>query len=268
MSRLYQTLCFFILFISCNSLPTEEPSYQKITKNNKFDGYWLKLPLGFNNEKQWPVIIFLQGGHGFSPNPENSKNDGPIKFSNADIKESLKIVADSFIIVNPHMKIGPIEKSHWQQYPEEISNLINHIVKEYNGDSQRIYITGLSKGGHGSWELAKKLPGVFAAIIPISGRIYCENNCVEISKIPIWIIHNQKDEVADYSYSKNKVAKLEEQNNISFLRKSNCKLNTKEIQSDYIFTSYPKNGHDAWNESYASKDLYMWLLNKKSDNND
>lgn len=72
------------------------------------DNYWLYLPKDYNDSKAWPIILFLQGGHGISPDSTTSKVSGPVKYALRQNEDKLldSYVKDSFLIINPHMRPG------------------------------------------------------------------------------------------------------------------------------------------------------------------
>lgn len=228
------------------------------------DGYWLYLPENMDEQKKYPVILFLQGGYGSSPNPITSKEDGPAKFAITDLDDAelAPYVKDSFLIINPHMKPGPKEQRQWAQYDRILMKIVDDVVTAYGGDQSRIYLTGLSRGGHGSWGLLKKHPHRFVAVAPIAGRITCRSNCDQISEIPMWIIHNTGDEIVEFTYAQNAVDHLETELGIDFLKLDDVILNEEHLEYEKIFSALPKEGHDAWNQAYSSPDLYRWFLSK------
>ena len=229
------------------------------------DGYWLYLPKHMDKNKKYPVILFLQGGYGSSPNPRTSKEDGPAKYALAQLKDAelASYVKDSFLIINPHMKPGPSEQRQWAQYDKPLMKIVDEVSANYQGDHRRIYLTGLSRGGHGSWGLLKKHPDYFAAVIPIAGRITCRSSCEEIKNIPMWIIHNAADNVVEVDYALNTADYMETKLQMDFLRLDNVTLNSQQLNTDKILSVLPDEGHDAWNRAYSTPELYQWMLSKK-----
>ncbi len=265
--RILPFLLIINLLVGCSEKPSagKQVMITKGLSNKVVDAYWLYLPRNHNSVGKWPVILFLQGGYGVSPNPNTSKNDGPAKFAllygeKLDEKTPL---ADTFIIINPHMKVGPTEKRQWYQYPETLAEIVDSVVKNYSGDPDRIYVTGLSRGGIGTWNLAKKLPNKFAAIVPISGRLSCQNDCNEIANIPMWVVHNTGDPTVEYEYSSKSVSHIEEILHRQFLHIQTVYLKSEDVLQSYIFSSLPHDDHDAWNEAYNSTSMYEWMLDKK-----
>lgn len=171
-------------------------------------------------------------------------------------------MADSFIIINPHMSPGPSEKRQWYQYAENLLHIVDDVVEKYMGDNKSIYLTGLSRGGSGmghckavSWEICSDCA--------LSGRITCKNGCDKIDEIPLWIIHNISDPTVKFDYSSKNANYLEANFKRNFLRLNSVEVDNSQIKNTSIFSAIEKNGHDAWNEAYASKFLYKWLLDKR-----
>ncbi|HEX4205290.1 MAG TPA: PHB depolymerase family esterase [Ktedonobacteraceae bacterium] len=130
-------------------------------------------------------------------------------------------------------------KLRWE--PDVLIQLIDHVAHDYALDAERIYVTGLSMGGEGTWNLAVNYPDRFAAIVPICGHSYPEQ-ARKIKHLPTWVFHGAKDQVVPLKASEDMVKALE--------------ANSGMVQ----FTVYPETGHDAWTETYANPELYRWLF--------
>ena len=122
-----------------------------------------------------------------------------------------------------------------------LTNLLDDIVARYDVDTDRIYLTGLSMGGYGTWALASKYPDRFAAIVPIcgGGKRFMAHR---IKDMPVWAFHGAKDSVVPLRESEEMVEAIN-------ARGGNAKL-----------TIYPDAGHDSWTKSYENPELYDWLL--------
>ncbi len=108
-------------------------------------------------------------------------------------------------------------------------------------DTERIYLTGLSMGGYGTWALAAKYPERFAAIVPICGggkRFMARS----LKDIPVWAFHGAKDNVVPLKESVKMVNAV------------------KALGGNARLTVYPDAGHDSWTETYRNKELYSWFL--------
>ena len=193
--------------------------------------YLLYLPKGYGEkEKKWPTILFLHGAGERGDNLARVKDHGPAK-----IVEAGKDLP--FIIVSPQCPA----KQWWPVKVEVLMGLLDEIEEKYDVDPQRIYLTGLSMGGYGSWSLASTYPDRFAAVAPIcgGGMPYLARN---FKNLPVWAFHGAKDDVVPLQRSQEMVDAI---NNAG----GNAKL-----------TVYPDADHDSWTETYDNPKLYEWFL--------
>jgi len=137
---------------------------------------------------------------------------------------------------------------------EELNYLIDDILSKYPIDKYRIYVTGLSMGGYGTWFLSFKYPNKFAAIAPVCG-IGAMNKAKYISHIPTWVFHHKFDGIVPVTDSIIMVKALQ--------AVGAKELRYTELASPYIFR-LPYETHDAWTEAYENPELYLWMLNHRS----
>jgi len=193
--------------------------------------YLLFLPEGYGKEqKRWPLMLFLHGAGERGDDLNKVKVHGPPK-----IVETRKDFP--FIVVSPQCP----EDDWWTKKTEVLINLLDDIIARYDIDTERVYLTGLSMGGYGSWALASEYPGRFAAVVPICGggnRIMS----IFLKDMPIWAFHGGKDSVVPVEESKELVEAIN-------ARGGNAKL-----------TIYPDANHDSWTETYNNQEVYDWLL--------
>ena len=212
--------------------PSQHPQvFEKTITRNLSCKYLLFLPDGYGKNKQsWPLILFLHGAGERGSDLNKVKKHGPPK-----IVEKQKDFP--FIVVSPQCP----EDDWWTDKTEVLINLLDDIVARYNVDKERIYLTGLSMGGYGSWALASEYPKRFAAVAPICGggnRIMA----FRLKDMPVWAFHGAKDSVVPLKQS-------EEMVNAIKARGGDAKL-----------TVYPDAGHDSWTETYNNEELYEWFL--------
>jgi predicted peptidase len=195
--------------------------------------YLLYLPENYKGSKsRWPLVLFLHGAGECGSNLDRVALHGPPKLA-ANGKQF------PFVMVSP---LCPYRE--WWNTEAQIATLgklLDDIVSRYRIDRKRIYVTGLSMGGYGTWSLVQKYPKRFAAIAPICGG----GNPAEAAKIahvPAWVFHGAKDELV--------LPKLS-QDMVKALRKAGGKPK---------FTVYPDAGHDSWTAAYDNPALYAWLL--------
>lgn len=193
--------------------------------------YLLFLPQSYEEKDastKWPVILFLHGSGERGADLSVVKKHGPPKVveSKADF---------GFITVSPQCPAG----TRWNS--AELTQLVDHITKTLRADDSRVYLTGLSMGGGGTWSLAAAQPDRFAAIVPICGRAD-PTTAEKIKHIPTWVFHGAKDTAVSLEQSEKMVAAL------------------KAVGSEPKYTVYPDAGHDSWTVTYDNPELYEWLL--------
>lgn len=205
--------------------------------------YYLYLPKGYSrSDKKWPLILFL---HGLGDRGDNQNELVKVKTTGLPkyLEENSEFPA---IVLSPQCP-----KTHyWPQLLDKIENLIKIIEANYFIDKNRIYLTGLSMGGHGSWHLGLRNPELFAAIVPIAGFYSfpyddIPPNICDLKDVPIWVFHGAKDTDVPASRSKIMVEAL------------------KKCGSNVRFTLYPDAHHDSWTETYHNPELYIWMFRQK-----
>ncbi len=201
--------------------------------------YLIYLPKNYEiSGEQFPLLLFLHGAGERGNDIELVKRHGPPKL----VEEGKEF---PFIIVSPQCPEG----TRWNYQTLALTALLDEIESKYRVDKNRIYVTGLSMGGQGTWTLALTKPNRFAAIAPVCGWTDSWEVC-KISHIPTWVFHGAKDNVVPVSESQEMVKALE-----------NC--GAKEIK----LTIYPEANHDSWTETYNNPELYNWLLSHSLKNN-
>lgn len=195
-------------------------------------GYLLYLPEAEAAEGRSPVMLFLHGrGESYGP-LSLVKKWGPPRL--VERGESLP-----YILVSPQCP----GESRWSA-PEQQSalrQLLDHILKTYPADENRVYLTGLSMGGYGSWTLAAAHPERFAAVVPVCGGGDPEK-ADALRALPIWVFHGTEDSAVPYQRSVDMVEAI------------------KTAGGEKIrFTSLEHVGHNCWSAAYATPELYQWL---------
>ena len=195
--------------------------------------YLLYLPDGYKSDtlQKWPLLIFLHGSGESGTELAKVKMHGPPKL----IEQGKKF---PFIVVSPQ---APPQKG-WQV--EVLKSMLDDLKKRYRVNNDRIYLTGLSMGGYGTWNFSEKYPDEFAAIVPICGG----GDSDEVWKLrymPVWCFHGDKDDAVPPSESQKMIDGL------------------KKYNSNVRFTLYPGVGHNSWDTTYRNDNLYTWLLSQK-----
>lgn len=194
--------------------------------------YLLFLPEGYGEKEQkWPLILFLHGAGERGDDLNKVKVHGPPK-----IVEGGKDLP--FIVVSPQCP----QEQWWSN--EVLINLLDDIESRYEVDKERIYLTGLSMGGFGTWSLASSYPERFAAIAPICGG--GEPILAGLLRdVPVWVFHGAKDELVPPKRSEEMVEAV------------------RRKGGDVRLTVYPEAGHDSWTQTYQNEKLYDWFLSHR-----
>ncbi len=176
-----------------------------------------------------PLIVFLHGAGERGNNIELVKVHGPPKIVDKQVKFP-------FAVLSPQCR----ESERWD--PVTLDLLLDEIIREHPVDPSRIYLTGLSMGGKGTWDWALYTPERFAAIAPICGwgeRFMAH----KLKDLPVWVFHGAVDRVVPVQESSDLVNALMANGN-------------QQVK----YTVYPKANHDSWTETYNNPELYEWFL--------
>jgi predicted peptidase len=221
--------------------------------------YQVYVPDTWTPRQKWPVILFL---HGAGERGEDGMDQTDVGIGTAIRSNRSTIPA---IVVMPQCR----KDIWWIQPPmDELAiATLNAAVKEFHGDVRRTYLTGLSMGGYGSWHLAEKYPGRFAALIVICGGIrppavalkaepylvkltpaddpksYAEA-AAKVGNVPVWIFHGADDDIVPVTESQRMYAAM------------------KAIGNDAHYTEFPGMRHAVWDKAYDEPTLFPWLFSK------
>lgn len=236
-------LSFIIFFLiisnfGCTSTTTGQFPRKALIENEgiEYMDYLLFLPSNYYEEetKKWPMILFLHG---------RGERGGDIELlRKAAVPKLLEENKDfSFVVVSP---LCPADR-YWS--PAVLKKLLDDVCNELRVDMDRIYLTGLSMGGYGTWDTAIEYPDTFAAIAPLCGGGDLYRVC-RLGNMPVWVFHGLKDTTVLPQESMKMVEALKD-----------CGGNVK-------FTLYPELEHDCWTVTYNNPELYQWFLEQTKAN--
>lgn len=200
------------------------------TMNNH---YLLYLPEGYHEQPDdpWPFILFLHGA--------GERGNQIQRVSEQGLPKLLRNERNfPFVVVSPQCSTS----GRWDT--DSLNAILDEMVATYNIDQNRIYVTGISMGGFGTWALAIAYPQRFAAIAPICGGGNANAVCA-IKHLPVWTFHGAKDTVVPISRTEAMVQAL------------------KKCGGLVRFTIYPQAGHDSWTQTYQNPHLYHWFLEQR-----
>jgi len=196
--------------------------------------YVVFVPKDYDGKKEFPVILFLHGA--------GEKGTDGKKQAEVGLGRHIRGDKDfGFIAVFPQAK------QTWQAGSpdsERAVAILDEVLRDYKADKKRVYLTGLSMGGFGTWSLAAKYPDRWAAIVPICGGGDTKA-AAKIKDIPCWCFHGDADPAVNVDRSRAMIKAL------------------KDAGAEPKYTEYPGVGHNSWDKAYATKELYDWLLMHK-----
>jgi len=195
--------------------------------------YVVFVPKDYDGSKPVPVILFL---HGSGETKGGSKQ--PV---DVGIGTAVKKQADTFpaIVIVPQS-----EKRTWSADSEDGKRavaILEQVQKKYKIDSKRVYLTGLSMGGFGTWSIAAAYPDKWAAMVPICGGGN-PKDAEKIKNIPCWCVHGDADPTVKVDQSRRMIDAL------------------KKAGATPRYDELPGVGHNSWDAAYGKKELYTWLL--------
>jgi predicted peptidase len=199
-----------------------------LTKTIDFP-YLLHLPKNYRKKDLYPLIVFLHGAG------ERGDDTKLLKVGLPNLLETAKEY--SFMLVAPQCPID----SWWTRELEELAIFLKDFLGRYNIDKKRVYLTGLSMGGDGTWRLAALQSKLLAAIVPICG-VDKANSASKLKDIPSWAFHGANDDIVPVKESRKVVNAI------------------KALGGNAKLTVYPDADHNAWDQAYKTKELYEWLF--------
>ncbi len=197
--------------------------------------YAVHVPAEYDPKTPTPTIVFL---HGIG----ECGTDGvaPLRVG---IAEAIKKNPQEwpFIVIFPQK-----EKSSdsWGNKDAMVIAILKKTQDEFNVDKTRIYLTGISQGGHGTWAIGANHPQLFAAIAPVCGW-GSESMAKKLTKMPIWVFHGDKDPLVTVEAARNMEKWL------------------KSAGGTMKLTVYPDVGHNSWDKAYRKEQLAAWFLKHK-----
>lgn len=223
-----------------------------VTVGGRVSRYQVYVPSDYATSTAWPVILFLHGA--------GERGSDGLRQTSVGLAPAIRSDPTRFpaIVVFPQVP----EDSQWVGMPAEVAmTALRQTQAEFHTDPDRVYLTGLSMGGHGTWYLAYRNPGIFAAVVPICGWVLdipqfrgsvpvvpgdsgapIPALARRLRQVPIWIFHGEVDRVVPVAGSREPAAAL------------------KDIGADVRYTEFLGLDHDSWDATYASRAFVDWLF--------
>ena len=194
--------------------------------------FLLHLPEGFGAKSggTWPMILYLHGAGERGDDLDLVKLHGIARV--VETRPDLPFVA-----VSPQCPEG----TWWWDHHLILRALVEEVVSRYDVDRCRVYLTGNSMGGYGTWSLGAAFPHLFAALAPICGGGVPEL-APFLEDLPVWAFHGDADDIVSPEVTRRMVEALE------------------AVGGNIRFTLYPGGQHDSWTRTYEDPELYAWFL--------
>jgi predicted peptidase len=203
--------------------------------------YVLFVPHDYKKGTPTPTILFLHGAGETKAKEGAKQGNMPV---NVGIGPAIKKRKDTF----PFLTIIPqAPKFGWGAGSDGAKMalaILDEVEKEYTVDKKRLYLTGLSMGGFGTWSLAVTMPEKWAAIVPICGK-GDPKQAEKIKDLPCWAFHGDADNAVNVSGSREMIEAI------------------KKAGGEPKYTEYPGVGHNSWDKAYGTDELYEWLLKQQ-----
>jgi predicted peptidase len=220
--------------------------------------YRILFPENYDKKKKYPLVLFLHGAGERGNDNEKQLTHGAKLFLTPENRKNFPC-----IVIFPQCPT----KSFWSSVKVDrtktplafefdydrpsnapllsVIDVVNKVMKEERVDKSRVYITGLSMGGMGTFEAVFKFPKLFAAAMPICGGGDTKHYDARVKKIPFWIFHGAVDAVVDVKNSREMVEKL------------------KSLGVNVKYSEYPGVNHNSWDNAFADPEFLSWMFSKK-----
>lgn len=244
------------LFISSSLLDAQDIKQQFEAKTFK-DGdfalnYRIKVPPNIEPGEKVPLVLFLHGA-----GERGNDNAAQLRHGIPSINSYVERKGVTAIIIAPQCPAG----MQWVDVPwsdeahtmpaspskpmQAVRALLKQALTELPVDRSRVYISGISMGGFGTWDYLQREPGLFAAGLPICGGGDTAE-AGKLTKIPVWTFHGDQDKA------------------VKTQRSRNMSQSIKDAGGSLIkYTEYPGVGHDSWTQTYANDAVLDWLFAQK-----
>jgi predicted peptidase len=252
-------ILLMMLASGCSTTPHRREHGEFLAREIAVDGsvrsYRVFVPAQTAGSGRPPVILFLHGA--------GERGRDGVRQTQAGLGPHVRSHMDDFpaIIVFPQVP----EDEDWNDNAPYAFAALDAATREFDGDADRTYLTGISMGGYGTWELALLQPARFAALVPVCGGITRPDDRLNLGvpaasgspdpfaltaqrlrEKPIWIFHGARDDTVPPEQSRRMATALK-----------------SARAADARYTEFPQADHNAWDPAYATPELWTWLFAQK-----
>lgn len=201
----------------------------------------VRVPEDYDQGRPWPLVVFLHGaGECGDDGRQAQVGLGPAVAAQPGRWPCLVLMPQK-----------PSRDHQWEEYEDQVLAAIAAARAKWNIDGDRIALTGLSQGGHGTWVIGSRNPGLFSCLVPVCGYGSPAEVAPRVASLPVWAFHGLRDDIVD---PRETLGMMQE---IRRLRSA-----AGGDPDDARLTLYPVAGHNSWDAAYAEPGLAVWLLSR------
>jgi predicted peptidase len=221
------------------ALPAGDFQDRKIEDPSGSHGYVVYTPPGFDRSKTYPLVLFL---HGSGERGTDNRRQLRVGLGPSLREDPSRCPA---IVLFPQAESEarwPVEVwAPGQPDGKRALEILDRTTAEFRIDPDRVYLTGISMGGIGSWRQAAADPDRWAAVVPICGGGH-SGHADRLIQLPIWCFHGGADFVVPTAFSRQMIQAIQ------------------KAGGSPKYTEYPGVGHDSWDKAYREPELWSWLF--------
>jgi predicted peptidase len=246
------TLALLLRLLAVATAPTPDGfEARTFTATNLTLPYRLLIPKHYDPKRSYPLVVFLHGA-----GERGNDNQKPLAHGVLPWAHELSVQRPSFLVV-PQCPEG----SQWVDTPwtkgsysvdavpiskplAAVVQLVQALRREFHIDGRRIFVTGLSMGGFGTWDLLMRYPDIFAAGMPVCGG-GDPTHALRVKRVPVWAFHGSADPVVPVEASRAMVRAV------------------RAAGGRIRYTEYPGLEHNVWDKAYGDEAALLWLLGQR-----
>ncbi|MFC1481402.1 prolyl oligopeptidase family serine peptidase [Candidatus Neomarinimicrobiota bacterium] len=247
----YLTIIATVIILAAACKRGDEPDFKAfnyVSADSTAMPYRLHIPDEYYSRIEYPLVVFLHGGAGRGSNNSSQISGGNAAGSHVWFTDANRANYPAFVVA-PQLPDG---FTRWDNsrsadvsgYEDLVLAIIEELVDTYSIDEDRIYLTGQSLGGWGTWDLIEKKPYFFAAAIPVCGGAN-PNGAALIAHLPIWAFHGELDKTVPVELSREIVAAID------------------KLGGKIKYTEYKGAEHNIWDRAYNEAGLVEWLFSQR-----
>lgn len=200
----------------------------------------LRVPDDYDPSRAWPLIVFLHGSG-------ECGRDG-VRQTQVGLGPAVAARPDRWpcLVLMPQK---PTDTEEWEEHEDLVLAAVAEVCASWRIDPDRIALTGLSQGGHGTWVIGARHPELFSCLAPVCGYGPVRTIAPRVASLPVWAFHGLRDDVVDPGGTTAVIQEIRRLRLAAGLAADGARL-----------TLYPDASHNSWDAAYSEPELPGWLL--------